>query len=110
MDMRELLKKLSADTAEELTIDEALFKALPDDFTRARLAGEGKVSKRDFEKWMDVDRYPLHWEAQIALLLTDEELDQVSGGRWGTNPGGGVIWIDDEYESEKPPFISPYEQ
>ena len=47
---------------------------------------------------------------QAGMLLTDDELDQVSGGRWGTNPGGGVIWIDDEYESEKPPFISPYEQ
>ena len=47
---------------------------------------------------------------QAGMLLTDDELDQVSGGRWGTNPGGGVIWIEDEFESEKPPFISPYEQ
>ena len=47
---------------------------------------------------------------QAGMLLTDEELDQVSGGSWGTNPGGGVIWIEGEDESEKPPFISPYEQ
>ena len=47
---------------------------------------------------------------QAGMLLTDDELDQVSGGRWGTNPGGGVIWIEGGDESEKPPFISPYEQ
>ena len=59
-----------------LAVDEALFDALPDDFTRALLAGEGKVSKRDFEAWMEVDKYPLYWEAQIALLLTDAEYAQ----------------------------------
>ena len=47
---------------------------------------------------------------QAGMLLTDDELDQVSGGSWATNPGGGVIWIDDEDESEKPPFIPPFEQ
>ena len=47
---------------------------------------------------------------QAGMLVSDDELDQVAGGRWGTNPGGGVIWIEGEDESEKPPFISPYEQ
>ena len=47
---------------------------------------------------------------QAGMLLTDDELDQVSGGSWGTNPGGGVIWIEDEDESDMPPFISPFEQ
>ena len=44
------------------------------------------------------------------VALTDDDLDQVSGGSWGTNPGGGVIWIEDEDESDMPPFISPFEQ
>ena len=56
-----------------LAVDKALFDALPDDFTRALLTGKGKVAKRDFEKWMEVDKFPLYWEAQIALLLTDAE-------------------------------------
>ena len=73
MDIRDLPGKASDGTEREPAIDEARFKALPDDFTRALLAGKGKVSKRDFEKWMEVDQYPLCWEAQIALLLTDEE-------------------------------------
>ena len=76
MDIRDLPGKASDGTAREPAIDEARFKALPDDFTRVLLAGRGKVSKRDFEKWMEVDLYPLCWEAQIALLLTDEEYAQ----------------------------------
>ena len=47
---------------------------------------------------------------QAGMLCSDDELDQVSGGSWGTNPGGGVIWIDGEDESDMPPFISPFEQ
>ena len=56
-----------------LAADKALFDSLDGDFFRALLTGKGKVSKRDFESWMEVDRFPLHWEAQIALLLTDAE-------------------------------------
>ena len=59
-----------------LAVDEAIFNALPDDFTRALLTGKGKVAKTDFEKWMEVDKFPLYWEAQIALLLTDAEYTQ----------------------------------
>ena len=69
----ELRARLEAGT---LAADEAIFDALPDDFTRALLTGKGKVSKRDFEKWMEVDEFPLCWEAQIALLLTDAEYAQ----------------------------------
>ena len=56
-----------------LAADKELFDALPGDFFRALLAGRGKVAKRDFEKWMEVDQHPLCWEAQIALLMTDKE-------------------------------------
>ena len=56
-----------------LVADKALFDSLDGDFYRALLAGRGRVDKADFEKWMEVDKYPLCWEAQIALLLTDEE-------------------------------------
>ena len=66
----EVCDRIAAGT---LAVDEALFDALPDDFTRALLTGKGKVSKSDFEKWMEVDKFPLYWEAQIALLLTDAE-------------------------------------
>ena len=47
---------------------------------------------------------------QASMRLSDDELDQVPGGSWGTNPGGGVIWIKGEDESDMPPFISPFEQ
>lgn len=66
----EVRKRVEAGT---LAVDEALFDSLEGDFFRAELAGEGKISKSDFEKWMEVDKFPLHWEAQIALLLTDPE-------------------------------------
>ena len=56
-----------------LAADKELFDSLDSDFSRAMLAGEGKVSKRDFEAWMELEKYPLYWEAQIALLLTDAE-------------------------------------
>lgn len=61
-----------------LTADKELFDSLDSDFSRAMLAGKGKVSKRDFEKWMELDKFPqsLYWEAQIALLLTDAEYAQ----------------------------------
>ena len=69
----EVWKRVDAGT---LAVDEALFDSLEGDFFRAMLAGEGKVSKADFEKWMETDRFPLYWEAQIALLLTDPEYAQ----------------------------------
>ena len=69
----EVYERIEAGT---LAADKELFASLPGDFFRALLAGEGKVSKRDFEKWMEVDKYSLYWEAQIALLLTDEEYAQ----------------------------------
>ena len=59
-----------------LAADKELFDSLEGDFFRAMLAGKGKVSKRDFEAWMELDKYPLYWEAQIALLLTDPEYAQ----------------------------------
>ena len=59
-----------------LAADKELFDSLDSDFSRAMLAGKGKVSKRDFEAWMELDKYPLYWEAQIALLLTDPEYAQ----------------------------------
>ena len=61
-----------------LAADKELFDSLDSDFSRAMLAGKGKVSKRDFEKWMELDKFPqsLYWEAQIALLLTDAEYAQ----------------------------------
>ena len=69
----ELRERIEAGT---LAVDKTVFDALPDDFTRALLTGKGKVAKRDFEAWMEVDKYPLYWEAQIALLLTDAEYAQ----------------------------------
>ena len=59
-----------------LAADKELFDSLDSDFSRAMLAGNGKVSKRDFEAWMELDKYPLYWEALIALLLTDAEYAQ----------------------------------
>lgn len=59
-----------------LAVDRTVFDSLGGDFFRALLAGRGKVSKRDFEEWMEVDKFPLYWEAQIALLLTDPEYAQ----------------------------------
>ena len=69
--MNERMRKfLDAGT---LVADKALFDSLDGDFYRALLAGRGRVDKSDFEKWMEVDKHPLCREAQIALLLSDDE-------------------------------------
>ena len=54
-----------------LECDKGCFDMLPGDFYRAELVVNGKVSKEDFESW--VNPAELYWDAQIALLIGDEE-------------------------------------
>ncbi len=51
--------------------DKGAFDMLPGDFYRAELVTAGKVSKEDFENWLDPAE--LCWDGQIALLIGDEE-------------------------------------
>ena len=52
---------------------------------------------------------------QAGMLPTDDELDQVTGGRWVTTQKGAVYWEEDDEEihiesepfSYKPPFSIP---
>ena len=44
---------------------------------------------------------------QTSMLPTDDELDQVSGGRWVTVPGGGVFWVEDD-EGDGCPIYKEY--
>ena len=54
-----------------LECDKGCFDMLPGDFYRAQLVVNGKVSKEEFESW--VNPAELYWDAQIALLIGDEE-------------------------------------
>ena len=54
-----------------LECDKGCFDMLPGDFYRAELVVNGKVSKEDFESW--VNPAELYWDAQIVLLIGDEE-------------------------------------
>ena len=51
--------------------DKGCFDMLAGDFYRAQLVVNGKVSKADFESWLNPAE--LYWDAQIALLISDEE-------------------------------------
>ena len=51
--------------------DKGCFDLLPGDFYRAQLVVNGKISKEDFESWMNPAE--MYWEGQIALLTGDEE-------------------------------------
>ena len=68
IDRSDIFDRLMDDTLE---CDKGCFDMLPGDFYRAQLVVNGKVSKEDFESWMNPAE--LHWEAQIALLTGDEE-------------------------------------
>ena len=54
-----------------LECDKGCFDMLPGDFYRTELVVNGKVSKADFESWVNPSE--LYWDAQIALLIGDEE-------------------------------------
>ena len=54
-----------------LECDKGCFDMLSGDYYRAELVVNGKVSKADFESWLNPAE--LHWEGQIALLIGDEE-------------------------------------
>ena len=54
-----------------LEADKGCFDMLPGDFYRAELVVNGKISKEDFERW--INPAEMYWEGQIALLAGDEE-------------------------------------
>ena len=54
-----------------LEVDKGCFDMLPGDYYRAMLLINGKISKEDFEEW--INPAELYWEAQIALLIGNEE-------------------------------------
>ena len=64
----DIFERIMDDTIE---CDKGCFDMLPGDFYRAELVVNGKVSKEDFETWLNPAE--MHWEAQIALLIGDEE-------------------------------------
>ena len=68
IDRNDIFDRIMDDTLE---CDKGCFDMLPGDFFRAELVANGKVSKADFESW--VNPAELYWDAQIALLIGDEE-------------------------------------
>ena len=68
IDRKEIFDSIMNDTLE---CDKGCFDMLPGDYYRAELVVNGKVSKADFENWLNPAE--LHWDAQIALLIGDEE-------------------------------------
>ena len=43
---------------------------------------------------------------KAGILLTDDELEMVSGGSWQVGAGGTVYWVDDgEGDKDNPPGI-----
>ena len=68
IDRNDIFDRIMNDTLE---CDKGCFDMLPGDYYRAELVVNGKVSKENFESWLDPEE--LHWEAQIALLIGDEE-------------------------------------
>ena len=68
IDRNDIFDRIMDDTLE---CDKGCFDMLPGDFYRAELVVNGKVSKEDFESW--VNPAELYWDAQIALLIGDEE-------------------------------------
>ena len=68
IDRNDIFDRIMDDTLE---CDKGCFDMLPGDFYRAELVVNGKVSKEDFESW--INPADLYWEAQIALLIGDEE-------------------------------------
>lgn len=68
IDRGDIFDRIMDDTIE---CDKGCFDMLPGDFYRAELVVNGKVSKADFESW--VNPAELYWDAQIALLIGDEE-------------------------------------
>ena len=68
IDRKEIFNRVMDDTLE---CDKGCFDMLPGDYYRAELVVNGKVSKEDFESW--VNPAELYWDAQIALLIGDEE-------------------------------------
>ena len=56
---------------DSLEADKGCFDMLPGDFYRVQLVVNGKISKEDFESWLNPAE--LYWDAQIALLIGDEE-------------------------------------
>ena len=68
IERNDIFDRIMDDTIE---CDKGCFDMLSGDFYRAELVVNGKVSKPDFESW--VNPAELYWEAQIALLIGDEE-------------------------------------
>ena len=68
IDRRDIFDRIMDNT---IFCNKGCFDMLPGDFYRAELVVNGKISKEDFESW--VNPKELHWEAQIALLIGDEE-------------------------------------
>ncbi len=68
IDRNDIFDRIMDDTLE---CDKGCFDMLPGDYYRAELVVNGKVSKEDFESWLNPAE--LHWEGQIALLIGDEE-------------------------------------
>ena len=68
IDRSDIFDRIMDDTLE---CDKGCFDMLPGDFYRAQLVVNGKVSKEDFEEW--INPAELYWEAQIVLLIGDEE-------------------------------------
>ena len=68
IDRSDIFDRIMDDSIE---CDKVCFDMLAGDFYRAQLVVNGKVSKEDFESW--INPAELYWEAQIALLIGDEE-------------------------------------
>ena len=68
IDRNDIFDSVMKDTLE---CDKGCFDMLPGDFYRAQVVVNGKISKEDFESWLNPAE--LYWEAQIALLTGDEE-------------------------------------
>ena len=68
IDQNDIFDRIMNDSLE---CDKGCFDMLPGDYYRAKLLVNGKVSKEDFEAWINPEE--LYWEAQLALLAGDEE-------------------------------------
>ena len=68
IDRNDIFKRIMENTLEA---DKGCFDMLPADYYRAELLVNGKISKENFEEW--INPAELYWEAQISLLIGDEE-------------------------------------
>lgn len=52
------------------------------------------LKKQDYET--DNKEENKHLIKESDMLLKDDELEQVNGGKWKVGPGGMVYWVDND--------------